>query len=67
MTRRLLGEHFNRDGRPKRAYPDYLTAYMLGQEYGLTAYECTFCGKWHLASPDTTVSPRPPKRRRKRD
>lgn len=66
MTRRVLGEHFNRDGRPKRAYPDYLTAYMLGQEYGLTAYECTFCGKWHLASPEPVEPPQRKRRRRRR-
>jgi len=64
--RRLLGEHFNRDGRPKRGFPDYLTAYMVGIEHGLKAYECSVCGKWHLASAnDDEQQQRPGKRRRR--
>ena len=59
MTRRLLGEHFNRDGQPKRGFDTYLSAYMTGLEYDMTAYECSFCGKWHLASP---APPAPPER-----
>ncbi|MEI2701374.1 MAG: hypothetical protein V9E83_03115 [Baekduia sp.] len=51
MTGRLLGEHFGPDGRPKRAYDTWVMASAFAAEYGLVAYECTVCGKWHLASP----------------
>lgn len=52
MSARLLGEHFGPDGRPKRAYDTWVMANAFAAEYGLVAYECTFCGKWHLASPE---------------
>ncbi len=64
--RRLVGEHFNRDGLPKRGFPDYLTAYMIGLEHDLVAYECSVCGQWHLATPPDPEAEQPKQRRRRR-
>ena len=50
MARRIVPDHFNSDGRPKRAYPNEQVARAEAQRFGKTFYRCEFCGKYHLAS-----------------
>ena len=50
MARRIVPDHFNSDGRPKRAYPDEQVARIEAQRLGMSYYRCDFCGKYHLAS-----------------
>ena len=66
---RLVGEHFTREGLPKRAFKSFLEAQTWGHEHGLVAYECSFCGKFHLATapvepPTGKKRPGPGRRRR---
>jgi hypothetical protein len=53
MTR-LVAEHFNPDGRPKRsfAYAFDCAKYLEDKDWvGLFGYyRCKFCGHWHLTS-----------------
>lgn len=49
MTTRLVGEHFRRDGRPKRAWPTKIKA-ETGIDRDQIAYRCGFCGRWHRAT-----------------
>lgn len=44
---RILGEHFNYDGRPKVGY-DQLDARLAASAVGKMHYECKFCGEWHV-------------------
>lgn len=60
--RRILGEHFRADGRPKRGFENHFVADAQAREYGLVAYECSVCGRWHLASP-----PEPTREQRRRE
>lgn len=50
MERRLVGEHFRSDGKPKRAYPDATIAREEAERLGMSFYRCEFCGKYHLTS-----------------
>lgn len=60
--RRILGEHFRRDGMPKRGYESHVIAAAEAREFGLVAYHCSFCDKWHLATP-----PEPTREQRRRE
>ena len=48
MTR-LVGEHFTREGRPKKAYRDQRAA-LYQAARNTTIYRCTLCGAWHRAT-----------------
>lgn len=51
MAARLVGEHFNRDGKPKRAYASERLAKKEAARFGKTYYRCEVCQKFHLATP----------------
>ena len=51
MGRRIVGEHFNRDGKPKRGYEHERVAKQEAARFGKTYYRCEVCNKFHLASP----------------
>lgn len=50
--------HWRADGRPKVRYPSESDAHKAGFSYrlehgaDLNAYECEFCGGWHLGASD---------------
>ena len=50
MSGRILGSHFNADGKPKRGYERESDAKQEADRFGLSYYQCDVCGKWHLAS-----------------
>jgi hypothetical protein len=50
MTGRIVGSHFNRDGRPKRAYSSESDARREAKRFGMAYYRCDVCSKFHLAS-----------------
>ncbi|MDP9187832.1 MAG: hypothetical protein M3O25_01120 [Actinomycetota bacterium] len=50
MSGRIVGSHFNRDGKPKRAYSSESAARREAQRFGMSFYRCDVCGKFHLAS-----------------
>lgn len=51
---RMVAEHFNQNGKPKRGFPNMEAAKKFLSRQGWTglyrSYECSFCGKWHIAS-----------------
>jgi hypothetical protein len=48
--RRLVGSHFNKDGRPKRGYVKEEVAKAEAARFGMTYYRCDVCDRFHLAS-----------------
>lgn len=44
----MIREHFTKGGTPKKSYPSRISAEFIGNNYNQEAYECGFCGKWHL-------------------
>jgi hypothetical protein len=54
MSTRLVPEHFNPRGLPKRAFATYEDAVAfkvaIHQADRLHSYRCPFCGCWHLAT-----------------
>jgi hypothetical protein len=50
MSGRILGSHFNADGKPKRGYEREGDAKHEADRFGLSYYRCDVCNKWHLAS-----------------
>ena len=50
MTKRLVGEHFNAQGNPKRGYSSERKAREEAKRFGKSYYRCTVCDKFHLAS-----------------
>ena len=50
MGKRIVGEHFNRDGKPKRGYEHERVAKQEAARFGKTYYRCDVCNKFHLAS-----------------
>ena len=50
MERRLVGSHFNKDGRPKRGYTKEEVAKAEAARLGMAYYRCDFCERFHLAS-----------------
>jgi hypothetical protein len=44
---RTLGEHFKRDGSPKRAYTQ-AEAQAEAERSAKRAYRCKFCRAWHV-------------------
>jgi hypothetical protein len=54
--KRLVGEHFKLDGRPKRSFPTREAAqrHALKYHHGhLDIYQCSFCQAWHFATRQT--------------
>ena len=51
MGQRLVGEHFNPQGKPKRGYSRERTAKEEAKRVGKTYYRCGVCDKFHLATP----------------
>ena len=47
---RLLRNHFRMDGKAKKVYPSRESAWTSANAQGGTAYRCTFCGLWHIAT-----------------
>ena len=50
MVQRIVGEHFNAQGAPKRGYSSERKAREEAKRFGKTYYRCGVCGKFHLAS-----------------
>lgn len=50
MAERLVPDHFNKDGKPKRGYSSEHVAKREAARFGKTYYRCEFCSKFHLAS-----------------
>jgi hypothetical protein len=48
--RRIVGSHFNRDGKPKRGYKSEEVARAEAARLGMTYYRCDFCDRFHLTS-----------------
>ena len=49
-SRRIVGSHFNKDGKPKRGYTSEAVARAEADRLGMTYYHCDFCDRFHLAS-----------------
>ncbi|HEX5894602.1 MAG TPA: hypothetical protein VFY33_07225 [Solirubrobacterales bacterium] len=52
--KRIVGSHFNKDGKPKRGYVQESVARQEATRLGMNYYRCDFCDRFHLASPDKT-------------
>lgn len=50
MAKRIVGSHFNRDGKPKRGYVSEQVAKREAARFGMTYYRCDVCERYHLAS-----------------
>ena len=50
MARRIVGSHFNKDGRPKRGYVKEAVARREAARFGMTYYRCEVCDRFHLTS-----------------
>jgi hypothetical protein len=48
--RRIVGSHFNKDGKPKTAYESETVARQEAERLGMTYYRCDVCDRFHLAS-----------------
>jgi hypothetical protein len=48
--RRLVGSHFNKDGKPKRGYTSEAVARAEAARFGMTYYRCDICDRFHLTS-----------------
>jgi hypothetical protein len=49
-SRRIVGSHFNKDGKPKRGYKREDVARTEAARLGMTYYRCDFCDRFHLSS-----------------
>jgi hypothetical protein len=50
VSRRLVGEHFNAQGKPKRGYSSERLAKQEAARFGKSYYRCGVCNNFHLAS-----------------
>jgi len=50
VSRRIVGSHFNKEGKPKRGYVKEQVARAEAARLGKTYYRCDFCDRFHLAS-----------------
>lgn len=48
--RRIVGAHFNKDGKPKRGYKSETVAKQEAARFGMTYYRCDVCDRFHLSS-----------------
>jgi hypothetical protein len=49
-SRRIVGSHFNKDGKPKRGYAKESVAKAEAARFGMSYYRCDFCDRFHLSS-----------------
>ena len=47
---RIVGSHFNSQGKPKRGYVSEDVAKREAARFGMTYYRCDVCNRFHLAS-----------------
>ena len=45
---KIVREHFNADGSPKRSWPTEAQAQRAAEAYGKRYYRCETCGEWHV-------------------
>jgi hypothetical protein len=50
VERRIVGSHFNRQGKPKRGYVKEDVAKAEAARFGMTYYRCDVCDRFHLTS-----------------
>ena len=50
MARRIVGSHFNKDGRAKRGYVSEDVAKREAARFGMAYYRCDVCDRFHLTS-----------------
>lgn len=50
VERRIVGSHFNKQGRPKRGYVKEEVAKAEAARFGMTYYRCDVCDRFHLTS-----------------
>jgi hypothetical protein len=48
--RRIVGSHFNKDGKAKRGYLREEVVRAEAARLGMTYYRCDFCDRFHLTS-----------------
>ena len=48
--RRIVGSHFNKDGKPKRGYTSESVAKQEAARFRMTYYRCDVCDRYHLSS-----------------
>jgi hypothetical protein len=48
--KRIVGSHFNKDGKPKRGYTKESVARQEAARLGMNYYRCDFCDRFHLTS-----------------
>jgi hypothetical protein len=48
--RRIVGSHFNTQGKPKRGYANKEVAKAEAARFGMTYYRCDVCDRFHLTS-----------------
>ena len=48
--RRIVGSHFNRQGKPKRGYAKEEVAKAEAARFGMSYYRCDVCDRFHLTS-----------------
>lgn len=49
-SRRIVGSHFRKDGKPKTGYRSEAVARAEAARLGMAYYRCDFCDRFHLAS-----------------
>ncbi|HEX6586690.1 MAG TPA: hypothetical protein VF052_08055 [Solirubrobacterales bacterium] len=49
-SRRIVGSHFRKDGKPKTGYKSEAVARAEAARLGMTYYRCDFCDRFHLTS-----------------
>lgn len=49
MSDRMIPEHFNTLGKPKKPYYTLFEAESAAWLSDMDCYECSFCGYWHLS------------------
>jgi hypothetical protein len=52
MSRRILGSHFNSQGKPKRGYTSERVAKREAARFGMSHYRCDVCDRFHLTKGD---------------
>jgi hypothetical protein len=48
--RRIVGSHFNKQGKPKRGYVKEEVAKAEAARFRMTYYRCDVCDRFHLTS-----------------
>jgi hypothetical protein len=48
--RRIVGSHFNKQGKPKRGYAKEEVAKAEAARFRMTYYRCDVCDRFHLTS-----------------